>query len=127
MLARAGERRQRLVDGGTGGDLRRMALGVEWQIGWSAEGHARQRDGPEHVGPDESAPGSNRGAEIVRDRAVAERRDQPERVTGISWTVGGRSGKSARVMIRRQPAMSKDLVAERSIARSTMSTDCLLN
>ncbi len=84
MLARPGQRRQFAMNGVIGSRLERLVHGVERQRWRSAERGAHQDDRSKHVRPDQRAPGGNGRAEIMPDhgvdRAVAERRHQPERV-----------------------------------------------
>ena len=88
MLARPLERGERLVDvvsGERAAFLRLRLLGrVERQRRRPAEGRAHEDHRAEDVRPQERAPGGDRRAEIMsdhrRDRAMAERRDEAERV-----------------------------------------------
>jgi len=83
MLARSGQRRQRLVDRRRRRRRWLLPVGGERQVGRSAKRrHQRQR--AEHVGPNQRTPRGDPGAEIVADdgvdRTVPQRRDEAERV-----------------------------------------------
>ena len=85
MLARPIELCQRGVDVvARRSILRRRVGGVERQCRRTGERRAHQRHRAEHVGPHQRAPRRDRSAEIVadhrRDRAMAECRDQPQRI-----------------------------------------------
>ena len=85
MLTRAVQLGQFIMDAVFGRfRLRRVVGGVEGQRRRAGKGRAHQSHRAEHVVAHEGAPGCDRSPEIMprdhRDIAIAERRDQPQRV-----------------------------------------------